>query len=153
VHLHRIHDRFYENFTEKPEFLKDTKFYIRKLKSEMFDNSMMVSFELLIPDESAIEQSFEGKKCAALNLIRVPNLIEATGANPDVIPILLIPDDISNKALEKLRQKYPPSTKLLSCFWFYFSIYFSLQLPTEPFVIHQSIRKTNRIERVREVLE
>jgi hypothetical protein len=60
LHLHRIHDRFYENFAEKPEFLKDTKFYIRKLRSEMFDNTLMVSFELLIPDERAIEQSYEG---------------------------------------------------------------------------------------------
>ena len=55
LHLHKIHDRFYENFSTKPDFLKDTKFYIRKLRSEMFANTIMVSFELLIPDERAIE--------------------------------------------------------------------------------------------------
>lgn len=59
--MHKIHERFYENFADKPDFLKDTKFYIRKIKSEMFDNTMMVSFELLIPDEAAVEQSFEGQ--------------------------------------------------------------------------------------------
>lgn len=61
MHLCRIHERFYENFADKPEFLKDTKFYIRKLKSEVFDNTNMVSFELLIPDEQAVEHSFEGQ--------------------------------------------------------------------------------------------
>ena len=59
-HLLRVHKGFYNDFTAKPDFLKDSKFYIRKLKSEVFRIDKMVSFEALIPTEVDLSAAFEG---------------------------------------------------------------------------------------------
>ena len=50
IQLQKIHSKFYQDFQTKPDLLKDTKFYIRKLKGEMFSATKMVSFEVLIKD-------------------------------------------------------------------------------------------------------
>lgn len=59
-------------------------------------------------------------------MIRVGNLAESIEANPEMVPILLVPDDISENGLARLRSKYPEKTLLVSCFWFYFSVHYSL---------------------------
>ena len=113
----------------------------------------MVSFELLIPDAKAVEQSFEGQQCNLLNLIRVADLLKESAENPDIQPLLLVPDDIKTSELTRLAEKYGPGTKLISCLWFYFSVCFTFQLPLEPFVLVQSQRRVDKVQRIRELLE
>lgn len=136
VHLHRIHKRFYNEFETKPAELKDTKFYIRKLKGEMFSCSKMVSFEVLIPNERDVERSFEGESCNQLNLIRVSDLANKITENIELAPILLVPDDINTSELKNLQEKYPEGTIFISALWFYFSVFFTYELPLEPFKLN-----------------
>lgn len=43
-HLTRIHHSFFKDYDAKIDDLRDTKFYIRKLKSEVFEGGKCVSF-------------------------------------------------------------------------------------------------------------
>lgn len=59
-HLKKIHTQFFADFEEKDDYLKDTKYYIRKLKNEIFSLDKVISFEHLIPAEANVATSFEG---------------------------------------------------------------------------------------------
>ena len=54
--------------------MKDTKFYIGKLKNEIFSLDKVISFEHLIPDIESVKRSFEGSICDRLHLPRADDL-------------------------------------------------------------------------------
>ena len=49
LHLKEIHSQFYKDFTTKDDSLKDTKYYIRQVRTHVFKPDKVVSFEKLIP--------------------------------------------------------------------------------------------------------
>ena len=59
-HLKKIHTQFFADFDVKDDCLKDTKFYIGKLKNEIFNLDKVISFEYLIPEAESVKNSFEG---------------------------------------------------------------------------------------------
>ena len=73
-HLKQVHSQFFNDFDEKDDCLKDTKYYIRKLKNEIFCFDKIISFEHLIPKEVNVANSFEGMVCENLNLARSDDL-------------------------------------------------------------------------------
>ena len=99
----------------------------------MFSCSKIVSFEILIPNKENIDGSFEDEQCNLFNLIRVNDLVAESEAGSGLVPILLVPDDIKDENLNKLKEKYPQNTMLVSALWFYFSIFFTYEMPLEPF--------------------
>ncbi len=44
-HLKKVHTKFFDNSQDKPEELLDTKFFVRKLKNEVFSCDSVISFE------------------------------------------------------------------------------------------------------------
>ena len=62
-------------------------------------------------------------------------------------PILLVPDDISNKHLNKLKSNYKEGTRYISALWFYFSVFYSYELPLQPFEITTSEEEEKSMER------
>ena len=102
-HLTQIHTQFFSDFEEKDECLKDTKYYIRKLKNEIFSFDKVVSFEALIPSNVDVASSFEGQMCDQSNLGRSLNLkkqiTEAYQRDTDcsLQGIMLVPDNLSER--------------------------------------------------------
>ncbi len=48
-HLIRIHTQFFTDYEGKIDELRDSKFYIKKLKNQVFGFGKVVSFEKLVP--------------------------------------------------------------------------------------------------------
>lgn len=62
-------------------------------------------------------------------------------------PILLVPDEISDKHLKKLKSNYKEGTQFISALWFYFSVFYNYELPIQPFVITTSQEQERSAER------
>ena len=89
------------DFNDKDEFLKDTKFYIRKLKNEIFSFDKVISFENLIPSEEKAINSYEANVCEALHLERSGDLMASIARAYELDKesclqgLLLVPDNLS----------------------------------------------------------
>ena len=61
--LRQVHKKFFDNHSEKPDWLLDTKFYINKLKNEVFGCTELISFEEIINPEVDFEITYEWQMC------------------------------------------------------------------------------------------
>jgi hypothetical protein len=52
----------------------DAKFYIKKIKSEVFRLDKVISFEQLVPSGTDLTNSYEAQTCNQLGLMRVESL-------------------------------------------------------------------------------
>jgi hypothetical protein len=73
-HLRKVHNKFFTDIANKPEQLLDTKFYIRKLKNEVFSVTQMISFEQIISRDVRLGDTFEGHMCEKFNLFMTNDL-------------------------------------------------------------------------------
>ena len=111
-HIKRIHQQFFRDFEDKDESLKDTKYYIRKLKNEIFSFDKVVSFENLISDKHVVDKSYQGQQCDKANLGRSGDIrkqiAESYARDPECTlqGLLLVPDCLSESEEQKLTQKY-----------------------------------------------
>jgi len=139
-HLKKIHTQFFTDFDTKDDCLKDTKFYIGKLKNEIFSLDKVISFEHLIPHAQLNQNSFEGQCCDRMHLPRSDDLRQeiAKAHEQDdqctLKGLLLVPDNLSARKVDKLNEKYTSNQiKLTGALWFYLSLHFFYELPSDLF--------------------
>ena len=136
LHLRRIHSKFFENLGDKEEneMLLDTKFYVRKLKNEVFYCPHAISFEIIIKAEVDKASTYEGHMCDKFNLIMSNSLADDLEMDEDAQGILLVHDKLEQDEENAILAKYPKGrVKLVGALWFYLSIYFNMMLPVELF--------------------
>jgi len=92
----------------------------------------MISFEYIIPGDK-IKNTFEDYICDKMNLIRVDSLEEQKERAGSLQMVLIVPDDLPEKKVKKLTEKYGSEVILVSALWFYFSVLYMFELPLEPF--------------------
>ena len=93
-HLKKVHTKFFDNTKDKPEELLDTKFFVRKLKNEVFSCDSVISFEQIISKDVDLSSTFEGHMSDKYNLIKTKDLAFELAFSEDIKGILLVHDKI-----------------------------------------------------------
>lgn len=126
--------KFFDGSKSMPDELLDTKFFVRKLKNEVFTCDSVISFERIISKDVDLNETFEGHMSEKFNLIKTMDLESELARSSEVKGILLVHDKLSLKEEAKVKSKYTESqTCLVGALWFYLSIYFNVQLPIHHF--------------------
>lgn len=106
-HLRKVHSKFFNDISNKPEQLLDTKFYIRKLKNEVFTVTQMISFEQIINRDIRLSDTFEGHMCDKFNLFVTNDFRRELENNDEMEGLILTHDKLSAEEEERIRSKFP----------------------------------------------
>lgn len=96
-HLRKIHSKFFSGVESRPEELLDTKFFVNKLKNEVFSCPEMLSFEQIIAKKVDMSQTMEGQMCDKYNLIMTNDIRREVERGNDMPAIVLTHDKLSEK--------------------------------------------------------
>jgi len=94
-HLRKIHTKFFSGADSRPEELLDTKFFVNKLKNEVFSCPEMLSFEQIISKKVDLTQTMEGQMCDKYNLIMTTDVRQEVEKGNDMPAIVLTHDKLS----------------------------------------------------------
>ena len=106
----------------------------------MFSCSKIVSFEILIPNKENIDGSFEDEQCNLFNLIRVNDLVAESEAGSGLVPILLVPDDIKDENLNKLKESILKTQCWLARYGFIFPSFSPTKCLLNPLISYKTVQ-------------
>lgn len=94
-HLRKIHSKFFTGAENRPEELLDTKFFVNKLKNEVFACPEMISFEQIISSKVDMSQTMEGQMCDRYNLIMTKDVKAEVERGSEMSAIILTHDRLA----------------------------------------------------------
>ena len=95
-HLRKVHSKFFAVHNAEQGLADlDAKFFVRKLKNEVFTCHEIIAFDQILSSDADLTNSFEAQICQKFNLMFTKNFALELQKYAQAQAIMLVPDKLS----------------------------------------------------------